>query len=687
MKENVVRFTVQRKLYGGFGVAVSLLLVVSVIAYVSVGTVASKTADVQLSAEQDDAVMSMRIALLESIALESRALAGGDNEELRGDFEETLDAFDISMTTLGRLGSGSVEVELEKIHAAHEVFHDSVMDTFELLEAGDVEGAKANSFGSTDSAVRNALELLDAAEAEVIAFGATAVARANSTESRSTALVAAISLVAVLVAATLAFVSSRTIVVPLAKARNALTRLAGGDLTARLEVSSNDEVGEMADAYERLRRYLADMAGTAESIAEGDLSVSVQPLSENDTFGNAFAEMVARLHGVLSESVGAAGAMGEAKDRLTEIAEQAATATQQVAVTVTQVADGSASQAQSSGEANENVSSLTAAIGQVAENAQAETEAIEEAAGLSREVAEAVLSMAEQTRGAVGGSENAARAADDGATLVTKTVEGIDRIKRSLEAASTEISTLGDRSAEIGKIVAVIEDIAAQTNLLALNAAIEAARAGEQGRGFAVVADEVRQLAERVADATKEIAGLIGSVQSGVEASVNAMNDGAAEMDSGTRTAADAREALDRIQSASGGVAEQLGRIADEVARLERSGTMMAERLAEARGLSRQTAGSAEAMHQPASTVSDAVNAIACVAEANSVATEEVSAAAEEMSAQVEEVTASTLELGRLADSLNAQLARVRLTAKGALEDEGDATADVASSSAEERAA
>ena len=297
----------------------------------------------------------------------------------------------------------------------------------------------------------------------------------------------------------------------------------------------------------------------------------------------------------------------------------------------------------------------------VATDARTETTSIERAHNLSREVAVAAAAMADQTQLAAEGSQNAARNADEGAALVSNTVDGIDRIKQTIDAAASEIADLGERSAEIGKIVAVIEDIAAQTNLLALNAAIEAARAGEQGRGFAVVADEVRQLAERVAGATKEIATLIGGVQDGVTASVKAMQEGSDEMNTGTKTAAEARDALQRIQQSGRDVAEQLDGIAAGVRQLEQSGTDMAQHIAEVRTLTEQTSESAGAMESGASTVSDAVESIASVAEANSAATQQVSASAEQMSAQVQEVTASTVELGRLADGLRDRLNAFRL--------------------------
>jgi methyl-accepting chemotaxis protein len=249
-----------------------------------------------------------------------------------------------------------------------------------------------------------------------------------------------------------------------------------------------------------------------------------------------------------------------------------------------------------------------------------------------------------------------------------------------VDQAADEIARLGERSAEIGNIVAVIDDIAAQTNLLALNAAIEAARAGEQGRGFAVVADEVRKLAERVAGATKEIGGLINGIQRSVESSVKVMAEGATETESGAQVAGEAGAALGRILQAVADVNAQMQLIANGSEDLRTAGGEMVTVIATVRdvienvvenvggiaSVAEQNAAATSQMRNTAKGVGEAIESIAGVAEENSAATEQVSASSEEMTAQVEEVTAAAHALGAIADDLLGRVSEFKLATDGA---------------------
>jgi methyl-accepting chemotaxis protein len=176
-------------------------------------------------------------------------------------------------------------------------------------------------------------------------------------------------------------------------------------------------------------------------------------------------------------------------------------------------------------------------------------------AATSSDIAQTCMRAAE-------GARQASVVAERGAVVVNETVTIMGRIAERVQNTARTVESLGSRSDQIGAIIGTIEDIADQTNLLALNAAIEAARAGEQGRGFAVVADEVRALAERTTKATREIGEMIKAIQSETKGAVTAMDEGVREVEKGTDEAAKSGRALQEILEQISNVSLQVSQIA-----------------------------------------------------------------------------------------------------------------------------
>jgi len=241
---------------------------------------------------------------------------------------------------------------------------------------------------------------------------------------------------------------------------------------------------------------------------------------------------------------------------------------------------------------NSEKSSLTAA--QIAANTQDQSIQIVSAATSIEELSSSFISVAQNASDAANCAKDATDLAAQGGSVVTETINGMNKISDSVKEVAITIESLGKSSEQIGEIIKVINDIAGQTNLLALNAAIEAARAGEQGRGFAVVADEVRKLAERTTSSTSEIGEMIQSIQDKANSAVESMNIGTNDVESGVTLANKAGNSLDQIVASIEKVTDMIQQIATAVEQQSVTGEEVSANIESVSSIIKKTADEAQ---------------------------------------------------------------------------------------------
>jgi methyl-accepting chemotaxis protein len=482
----------------------------------------------------------------------------------------------------------------------------------------------------------------------IIAEQTTEEAYSSATTTRNISMI--VILISSVIVVILALYISTRLANPIESLSNMANLLAEGDMNLtgvdlgmmHSVVERKDEIGLTAKAMDRMINYFRDMTNVAMNIADGKLTDQVTPKSERDMFGNAFARMINNLRDLIGELKLNAEQVTLASNELKSVAEQAGLATNQVAATIQQVATGTSDQANSAGKAASSVQDVSNAISRVSKGVQEQTSAIENVSTVTGDISGMIQKVSENVKQATGGAGKAANLSRSGVETVGETISGMKAIQQKVSVSAEKIEEMGKRSEEIGAIVETIEDIATQTNLLALNAAIEAARAGEHGKGFAVVADEVRKLAERSSTSTKEISGLITGIQRTVSEAVVAMAEGSKEVDTGMEKAGQAGNALAQILTS-------VEEVYNEIDRVEKAAETMMEASKELVTSVDLVTNVIEANREAANEMTGLstrmavdIESIASVAEENSAAVEEVSASTEELSAQAEEVAASS---------------------------------------------
>jgi len=358
----------------------------------------------------------------------------------------------------------------------------------------------------------------------------------------------------------------------------------------------------------KISRQIAILADNANEIAKGNLNIGQFENNSKDELGHlgrAFRTMTDNLIELVKHVSSSSKQVAASSQQLSAGAEQSAQASQQVSTAIMEVSLGAEKQLNAVNETSASVQQMSAGIQQMLENAKI-----------------VVLS-----------SEKTSISASEGSQAIDKTMQQMVNIERTVTDSADVVMNLGERSKEIGQIVDTISGIAAQTNLLALNAAIEAARAGEQGRGFAVVADEVRKLAEQSQEASKQIALLINGIQLDTQKAVLAMNEGTHQVKLGTEVAETAGQAFNEISGLVNQVSSQIGEISEEIQQMALGSERIVNSIADIYSTSREITGQ----------------------------TQTVSAATEQQSASVEEIASSSHILAKMAEELQETLRKFNL--------------------------
>ena len=509
-----MKWNVGTKIAAGFGITLIIFGVVGAISYRAIGELIDASAWRQHTYEVLGKITTLQLQLKDLESGQRSFVLTGEEAYLEP-YQSAVSAIDGTLSEVRQLTADNSRQQ-ERIGRLEPLLRSRISIARESIDARRTSGVEAATAivksGRGRDATSEIVKLLATMQDEENTLLAKRASTADEDARNAEATLLYGMLLALAVAGTAAVLITRNIAGPLGGLTTVAERITVGELSSVVAASNRpDEVGTLSRAFDSMTRSLRTMAGVAEQIASGDLRTILQPQSASDQLGNAIARMSGNLRQQIGGMVEGATVLGSSASEIVASSTQLASSASETAAAVSQT---------------------TTTV-----------EEVRQTAHMTNQKARAVADSAQK---AVQISHSGRKSLDDATA-------GMGKIRTQMEAIAESMMRLGEQSQTIGQIIATVEDLAAQSNLLAVNAAIEAAKAGEHGKGFGVVAQEVKSLAEQSRQATNRVRTILGDIQKATTAAVMATEQGSKAVEGGSRQAELAGES---IQTLAGSVAE-----------------------------------------------------------------------------------------------------------------------------------